>query len=66
MILASANAFFVTEDGYALTSYHVVSKAARVQLWTGSSTLPARLVKSDPANDLALLKVSGTFPALPL
>jgi S1-C subfamily serine protease len=66
MILASANAFFVTQDGYALTSYHVVSKAARVQLWTGSSTLPARLVKSDPANDLALLKVSGTFPALPL
>ena len=65
-ISASATAFFVTEDGYALTSYHVVKDAARVQLWTGSSKFPARLVKSDPANDLALLKVSGKFPALPL
>jgi TPR repeat protein len=65
-ISAAATAFFVTEDGYALTSYHVVSKAARIQLWTGSSTFPARLVKSDPANDLALLKVSGKFLALPL
>ncbi len=63
---ASATAFFVTPDGYLLTSYHVVENASRLQVVTPKGTFPARLVKSDPANDLALLKVSGNFSCLPL
>lgn len=63
---ASATAFFVTPDGHLLTSYHVVENASRLQVVTPKGTFPARLVKSDPANDLALLKVSGNFSCLPL
>ncbi len=63
---ASATGFFVTPDGHLLTSYHVVENASRLQVVTPKGTFPARVVKSDPANDLALLKVSGNFSCLPL
>jgi S1-C subfamily serine protease len=65
-IAASATAFFVTEDGYALTSYHVIKQAAHVQLLTPTGVFPASIIKTDAANDIALLKASGKFPSLPL
>jgi TPR repeat protein len=65
-ISASATAFFVTVDGYALTCYHVVKKAVRIQLMTSIGVLSARLAKADAETDIALLKVSGKFTALPL
>lgn len=61
-----ATAFFITEDGYAITSYHVVKRGGKISLKSASGTYPAKIIKSDPDNDLALLKVSGRFAALPL
>jgi hypothetical protein len=58
--------FFVTEDGCLLTCYHVVENAARIAIRTKAGTFPATLVKADKTNDVALLKVAGTFPALPV
>jgi len=58
--------FFVTEDGCLLTCYHVVENAARIAIRTKAGTFPATLVKADKANDVALLKVPGAFPALPV
>jgi S1-C subfamily serine protease len=58
--------FFVTDDGCLLTSYHVVEDAARVAIRTKAGTFAATLVKADKANDVALLKVTGNFPALPV
>lgn len=58
--------FFVTDDGYLLTCYHVVEDAARISVRTKAGTFPATLVKADKANDVALLKVTGKFSALPL
>ena len=58
--------FFVTEDGCLLTCYHVVENAARIAIRTKAGTFPATLVKADKANDVALLKVAGTFAALPV
>ena len=58
--------FFVTEDGCLLTCYHVVEHAARIAIRTKAGTFPATLVKADKANDVALLKVDGKFPALPI
>jgi len=63
---ASGSGFFVTEDGCLLTSYHVVEGANRMTLRTTQGTFPARLVKADKANDVALLKAEGKFPALPI
>jgi S1-C subfamily serine protease len=58
--------FFVTDDGYLLTCCHVVQDAARIAVRTKAGTFAATLVKADKANDVALLKVDGKFPALPI
>jgi S1-C subfamily serine protease len=63
---ATGTGFFITDDGYLLTNYHVVQGSTRIVVRTAADTLPAVLVRGDPANDLALLKLSGTFHALPI
>ena len=62
----SGTGFFVTEDGYILTNFHVVDGFSSFMVKTKKGQFPARVVRSDPTNDLALLKVFGTFPALPI
>lgn len=58
--------FFFTNNGYFITNHHVVKNAGHIRLDTDSGMFDARLVKIDATNDLALLKVGGTFPALPV
>jgi S1-C subfamily serine protease len=62
----SGTGFFITDDGYLLTSFHVVNNATRIRVGTKRDILPAALVRADPVNDLALLKVAGAFQSLPL
>jgi len=62
----SGTGFFITSDGYLLTCNHVVNNAARLTVATRQGVLPAEFVQADVANDLALLKVDGTFFPLPL
>jgi S1-C subfamily serine protease len=62
----SGTGFFITDDGYLLTCFHVVTNATRIMVGTKQGVLPAELVQSDEVNDVALLKVEGTFAALPL
>ena len=59
----SGTGFFITEDGYLVTNEHVAKAGARVQLDTESGFIPAKVVKVDAANDLALLKAQGKFRA---
>jgi TPR repeat protein len=63
---ATGTGFFVTVDGYLLTCYPVVQDAGRIAVRTTAGTFAAKLVKSDKANDVALLKVAGKFAALPV
>jgi len=59
--------FFVTTNGYLLSNWHVVRNANRVKVRTHDQVLPAEIVRTDRAADLALLKVSGgPFKSLPL
>ena len=62
----SATGFFITEDGFLITNEHVVKEAAQVRILTSTGVIPAKVVKVDSANDLALFKVSGRFSALPV
>ena len=63
---ASGTGFFITEDGYLISNYHVVKDAAKVRLLTSAGTLDAKVVQVDEANDLALLKTEGNFSPLPV
>lgn len=61
----SGTAFFITDDGYLLTCYHVVSDASHVTISTKDELYSAEVVRTDPDNDVALLKVQGSFHGLP-
>lgn len=64
---ASGSGFFISTDGFLLTSYHVVAKAAKVTVRHGGQILTAEVKQVDRTNDLALLKVEGDgFKWLPL
>jgi len=65
-LASTGTGFFVTDDGYFVTNAHVVDGASRVQVMTKKGTLPARVVHRGTINDLALLKVKGTFKAIPV
>jgi len=65
---AYGSGFFVTNNGYIATNYHVVKGAVRVgvRLKTGN-TVDAKVVRVDTKNDLAILKIEGAqYKALTL
>ena len=63
----TGSGFFVTQDGYFVTNHHVVKNAKSILLLTTDGRrLEAKLVRSDVANDLVLLKVEGKYSALPV
>lgn len=63
---ATGSGFFVTKDGHFVTNHHVVENAKRIVVKTQAGVFPATIVRVDSANDIAVLKVSGTFTALPV
>jgi S1-C subfamily serine protease len=48
------------------SSPHVAEHGSSLKVRTATGDLPAKLIRSDAANDLALLKVEGRFTALPV
>lgn len=59
--------FFIREDGYILTNYHVVRNQDSFWITTHSGEeFPAQVVGIDPPTDLALLKINEKkkFPVL--
>ena len=58
---AYGSGFFVTNNGYIATNYHVVKGAVKVgvRLKTGN-TVDAKVVRVDRKNDLAILKIEGS------
>ncbi len=63
---SSGSGFFITEDGYLITNEHVAGNGAQVRLVTSAGLIPAKVIKVDAANDLALLKAEGKFAVLPV
>jgi TPR repeat protein len=63
---ATGTGFFITDDGYLISNYHVVKDAATVRLVTSGGLIPARVIQVDQADDLALLKADGNFSSLPI
>ncbi len=60
--------FFISEDGYIVTNYHVVKKQKNVNVRLGKSvTLSGEVIRVNEGYDLALIKVNGKgFVPLPI
>lgn len=64
--VGNGSGFFITADGYFVTNNHVVEEADSVSVKFGDALIPARVIKTDATNDIAILKLEGKFPCLPL
>ena len=57
--------FIVSEDGYVVTNYHVIEGGNKVTVITYDELEhPATVVGYDEVNDVALLKIEGSFPCV--
>jgi len=57
----SGSGFIYDAEGHIVTNYHVVQDVTDIQvIFSDGNMLPATVVGSDPANDLAVLKVDPT------
>jgi len=60
VIPSAGSGFIISADGYVVTNHHVISGAQSVQVTLDNGdTYKASLVGSDPANDIAVLKIDG-------
>jgi serine protease Do len=58
--MGEGSGFFISPDGYAVTSNHVVGHAKSVQVTADDGTIyTAKVVGTDQKTDLALIKVDG-------
>lgn len=66
--VSSGSGFILTEDGYVVTNYHVVEGGTKLTVvMSDNKEYDAKLIGSDNANDVALLKVEAeNLPALTL
>ena len=61
LVQGAGSGVIMTEDGYIATNTHVIKGANKVEvtLHNGES-YPARIIGSDPANDIAVIKIDAT------
>lgn len=67
---SGGSGFIISPDGYVVTNNHVIEGATRVQVQYGDEgrSVTAKVIGTDPATDLALLKidVDQPLPTVPL
>jgi len=63
---ASGSCFFITSDGFLVTNHHVVEDATKLVVVTKQGNFPAKVIKTDKTNDIAVIKVAGVFRPVPL
>ncbi len=63
-VTSSGSGFFVTEDGYIITNSHVIENAEEITVTDyNGNQYPARLIGSEPENDVAVIKIDAkTLP----
>jgi serine protease Do len=64
---SQGSGFFITADGYAVTSNHVVKGSVSVEIHTDAGeTYKAKVVGTDAASDLAVIKVDARRNFVPV
>ncbi|MCL2443508.1 MAG: serine protease, partial [Treponema sp.] len=57
-IESTGTGFFITNDGYVVTSAHVVEDAYVIGVWVNNNRFPAQLISMDRETDVAILKIN--------
>ncbi len=65
--IGSGSGVIIREDGYIVTNNHVIDGATKIEVTLNNNqTYPATLVGTDPATDVALLKIEASgLPIIP-
>ena len=65
--VGSGSGVIIRNDGYIVTNNHVIDGATKIEVTLNSNqTYPATLVGTDPATDIALLKIDASgLPTVP-
>jgi TPR repeat protein len=59
--------FFLSTDGVVVTNHHVIASGNRFEIYLpGSATTPARVLRTDPVNDVAILKADIQSKPIPI
>ena len=65
--ISSGSGVIFSNDGYIVSNNHVVADADRIEVIHGKNTYEAQLIGTDPASDLAVLKIEGkNLPSIPI
>ena len=66
-VQGSGSGVIIREDGYIVTNNHVVANASKIEVTLNNNrTYPARLIGTDPATDVALIKIEESgLPIVP-
>lgn len=61
----SGSGVIISADGYILTNHHVIEGSTSLSVvFADSTSQPAQLIGSDPLSDIAVIRVSGSVPAV--
>ncbi|MGE0739985.1 MAG: S1C family serine protease [Hyphomonadaceae bacterium] len=63
---ATGSGFFISTEGHLVTSYHIVRDRPTVTVVRDGQDYPAQILASDPANDIAILKIDAPSVPLPI
>jgi len=63
---ASGTGFFLSENGYIATNFHVVSGAKKISVRTANGEMGAVMVIADQVNDVAVIKAPVLGKPLPI
>ncbi|MCX6231306.1 MAG: serine protease [Bacteroidetes bacterium] len=65
-IFKSGTGFFISQNGYLVTNYHVIEKSTNIYVSNQNyNRIKAQVVFSDEFNDIAILKVSISLKTIP-
>lgn len=65
--VASGTGFFVTRNGHIISNYHVIANATHVEVRDSTGKVArAKVISTDPSNDVALLKIEADSVPLTL
>jgi S1-C subfamily serine protease len=63
---STGSGFFISTQGHIVTNYHVVRDRTEIFVERDGVSLPARVLSSDPANDIAVLQIDAPSVPLPI